>query len=113
MRAVALKESRRVASAIPATDGGAIQPKGADRALLDLGQALREQGYRFTTITPASHRIVAARTHRRATTLRDVFGWSRSFTEDDLPAGMLLNLEQAGALERKGESLRRGVRVST
>lgn len=113
MRAVALKESQRVPSAIPATDGSVSEREDADRALLDLGQMLREQGYRFTTITPASHRIVSARPQKRATTLRDIFGWSRSFSEGDVPAGMLLNLEQAGALERKGQLLRSAVRFST
>jgi methylase of polypeptide subunit release factors len=83
-----------------------------DRALAELGRELRQQGYRFTTITPASH----ARVHRRAAqnlTLRDIFGWSRPFAEADLPSRLLLLLGEAGALERSGDRLRSAVRFST
>lgn len=83
-----------------------------DRALAELGRELRQQGYRFTTITPASHQ----RVHRRAKqnlTLRDIFGWSRPFAEADLPTRLLVLLDDAGALEPAGGRLRSAVRFST
>lgn len=49
-------------------------------ALLQLGQYLQAQQYRFTTVTPLTHQRVNEREENRiAKTLRDVFGWSRSF----------------------------------
>jgi methylase of polypeptide subunit release factors len=86
----------------------------ADRALLALGQLLRERGYRFTTITPASHHRVAARKPARsAASLEDVFGWSRSFEKGDLPDNVLRLLGDANALDTSGSHLRSKVRFST
>ena len=84
-----------------------------DRALAALGRELRERGYRFTTITPASHKRVNARPTARAVTLQDIFGWSRPFAEADLPASLLINLAEAGALDRSDGQLRSTVRFST
>lgn len=45
--------------------------------------------YRFITVTPETHALVNRRPgNERARTLRDVFGWNRSFTPDILPAGL-------------------------
>ena len=45
------------------------------RALVELGESLRDAGYVFVTVTPESHRAVLARSAgTRARTLRDVFG---------------------------------------
>src|SRR3954449_4042849 len=80
----------------------------ADLALLRLGQELKSTGYRFTTVTPATH----ARVNRRpanavARSLRDVFGWSRPFRSGAVPAGLFELLRTAGAVERPG-ALRSG-----
>lgn len=88
-------------------------PTSADRALADLGQELVRQGYRFTTITPASHERVHQRAAKQSVTLRDIFGWSRPFAEADLHPRLLLLLGEAGALERSGGRLRSAVRFST
>ena len=86
----------------------------ADRALVALGQELLRRDYRFTTITPASHHRVAARKHpRSAPSLEDVFGWSRSFQERDLPQDILTLLSDAQALDSSGSELRSTVRFST
>ena len=85
----------------------------ADRALLDIGQYLRQRDYRFTTITPATHRRVLARAARGPATLRDVFGWTRSFQSSDLPEEILAKLDVAGVLQTSGGELRSGVRFST
>jgi release factor glutamine methyltransferase len=48
-------------------------------ALQSLAGWLCEEGYRFITVTPATHARVLARDVRPARDLRDVFGWSRPF----------------------------------
>ncbi|PJI53760.1 SAM-dependent methyltransferase, partial [Methylobacterium radiotolerans] len=54
-----------------------------EEAVLSLGRALRETGYSFTTVTPATHAHVNARPRNaEARSLRDVFGWSRPFRAD-------------------------------
>jgi len=84
-----------------------------DRALVQLGQELLSHGYRFTTITPASHQLVRARPQQRPPTLQDVFGWNRPFTAADLPNTLLAGLTEAKVLLDAGESLRSTVRYST
>ena len=87
----------------------------ADRALLALGEALREQGYRHVTVTPETHRRVNARPGNAQTrSLRDVFGWSRPFAPGVLPPALLALLEEAGELLTEAGGLQRsGVRFSS
>ena len=85
----------------------------ADLALARLGRELRVRGYRFTTITPASHARVNARKARTAATVEDIFGWTRPFRECDLPSSMLALLDEAACLEQAGAHLRSAVRFST
>lgn len=83
-------------------------------ALLALGQALRQAGYHFTTVTPSTHRRVNGRAgNARAQDLRGVFGWSRPFSPDLLPAQMLAMMRSAGVLEGDGDKLRSTVRLSS
>ena len=84
-----------------------------DRALINLGQALRERGYHFTTITPASHRRVVSRPLRLNATLEDVFGWSRPFGERDIPGDLLTMLRGSGLLRNSKGRLSSCVRFST
>jgi SAM-dependent methyltransferase len=82
--------------------------------LVRLGQLLRESGYRFTTITPASHARVNGRAgNEEARTVRDVFGWSRPFSADVLPTEMLELLCDADAVTDDGGALKSRVRFST
>jgi len=86
----------------------------SDQALLRLGRLLRESGYRFTTITPASHARVNARAaNAEARTLRDVFGWNRPFSADVLPTEMLELLLDADATLDVDGAMRSRVRFST
>jgi methylase of polypeptide subunit release factors len=86
----------------------------ADRALLQLGAALRAAGYDFTTPTPATHARVNARPENcQAKDLRDVFGWSRPFARDVLPADMLALMRDAGILAEENGLFRSRVRVSS
>ena len=83
-------------------------------ALLALGAALRQAGYRFMTVTPSTHRRINNRPgNERAHDLRGVFGWSRPFDPDLLPASVLGLMRDAGVLEEKEDGLRSLVRVST
>lgn len=76
-----------------------LTPTLAD-SLIRLGQWLQTGGYHFVTVTPATHARVNARPESGlARNLRDVFGWSRPFAADLLPAAVLDWLREAGLLE--------------
>jgi SAM-dependent methyltransferase len=83
------------------------------KALVALGEALRSTGYRFTTPTPETHRIVLERDKRPARDLRDVFGWSRPFRPSLLPAELFRLAEQARVVTEGSDGLRASVRFST
>jgi len=83
-------------------------------ALLALGQALQHAGYQFTTVTPATHRRVNGRPGNAwARDLRGVFGWSRPFQSDTLPAEIVTLMRSAGVLVEREDGLRSAVRAST
>ena len=63
-----------------------IMDNAQDRALLHLGQALRDRGYHFITPTPLTHERVNQRPENAlADDLPGVFGWSRPFQHELLP----------------------------
>ena len=83
-------------------------------SLLRLAGWLQGEGYAFTTLTPATHARVNARpANRVARNLRDVFGWSRPFPADLLPADATEPLQAAGLLVAQDDLLRSAVRFST
>src|SRR5690242_7515437 len=83
-------------------------------ALLQLGRALKDAGYTFTTVTPATHERVNRRpANATARTPRDVFGWSRPFAPEVLPAEWFDLLRAAGAAKRDGDLWRSRVRFSS
>jgi release factor glutamine methyltransferase len=86
-------------------------------ALLELGRALRRDGYSFVTVTPETHRRIDERAKanglHQARSLRDVFGWSWPFEPKLLPRRMLELLTASGQLDNEGEQLRSKVRFST
>jgi len=85
-----------------------------DRALVQLGKLLRNRGYRFTTITPESHRRVNGRpSNAVARNLRDVFGWSRPFTVGVVPPEILKMLADAGCVLDEGSMQRPTIRFSS
>ncbi|GEP05495.1 methyltransferase [Methylobacterium oxalidis] len=94
---------------------GRPSPFPEDEAgLVALARAVRETGYGFTTVTPATHaRVVARPRNAEARSLRDVFGWSRPFRADLLPDGLVRLMEAAGALAREGDLLRATIRLSS
>lgn len=84
-------------------------------ALARLAAWLQAQGYAFTTVTPATHQRVNARCQGRpASSVREVFGWSRPFAPGLLPADIVSTLDGAGLLEpAAGGLLRSAVRFSS
>jgi release factor glutamine methyltransferase len=86
----------------------------AAAALLRLGEVLKGLGYRFTTVTPETHRRVNERSENAlARDVRDVFGWSRPFRAGVLPGELTGLLDAAGALDRDGDVFRSRVRFSS
>jgi release factor glutamine methyltransferase len=86
----------------------------ADTALLQLGSVLRDEGYTFTTVTPATHGRVNRRPENgRARGLRDVLGWSRPFGPGVLPDRVVELMDAAGVLARDGADWRSLVRFSS
>lgn len=87
------------------------------RALLELGRALRRDGYTFVTVTPETHRRVDHRAREAgrdvARSVRDVFGWSRPFGPRLLPPPLLALARAASVLEEQGDFCRSRVRFST
>lgn len=85
-----------------------------DRALLDLARSLRERGYHFVTPTPLTHARVNQRPENAvAQDLVGVFGWSRPFQRELLPAALFELMEQAGVLQAEGALWRSAVRLSS
>lgn len=84
--------------------------------LAALGALLRQRGYHFTTVTPATHARVLGRAapgQHGAPSLRDVFGWSKPFTAEQIDATILVRMRGAGVLLDDAGTLRSAVRAST
>ena len=93
-------------------DQGPLPP--TSQALVALGTALRDCGYRFVTPTP----LTVARNNGRpanawARSLTDVFGWSRPFEARTIPPTLLDIMTAAEVVTPAGEGFRSTVRVST
>lgn len=83
-------------------------------ALLELLNRLHREGYRYTTVTPATHARVNERPGNAwARDLRGIFGWSRPFRGELLAQEWLDLMRDAGVLEPYGGSWRSRVRVSS
>ncbi|MDK2352894.1 methyltransferase [Pseudomonas paraeruginosa] len=83
-------------------------------ALVSLGNWLRSQDYRFVTVTPATHERVNTRPENRmARDLAGIFGWSRTFTAQCLPADWLALLAGHDLIHREAEGWRSRVRYSS
>ncbi len=64
---------------------------------------LSDEGYRFITPTPLTHqRVLLNRRGRRASNLRDIFGWSQPFTADVVSPTLLSAMDCAGILRHEG-----------
>jgi release factor glutamine methyltransferase len=85
------------------------------QACVELGQALAARGYRFTTVTPATHERVNQRPENvEGHDLRGALGFSRPFRREALPEEIVALLARAGRLESApGGRFRAGLRAST
>ncbi|TCS39393.1 methylase of polypeptide subunit release factors [Paucimonas lemoignei] len=92
----------------------AAQRDARDAALLELARIVKAEGYRFVTVSPATHARVNKRAGNEwATRLEDVLGWSRPFGKELLPRSVFDLLHRAEALEPHGEGWRSLIRVSS
>jgi SAM-dependent methyltransferase len=86
----------------------------APKALAALGRELESAGYRFTTVTPATHqRILERDPEAVARDLRDILGWSRPFAPDTLSPQFFAMMREAGVLAATDKGWRATVRAST
>lgn len=89
--------------------------KEQHRALVQLGDLLRQQRYRFITVTPQTHNIVNARPENgEARDLVDIFGWNRRFRLAALDDQLISIMKAADILVPDGAAhCRSTVRWST
>ena len=91
-----------------------IESAERNDALLRLARSLQADGYRFTTVTPATHARVNSQPGREwAADTSCVFGWSRPFMAGLLSPELLALMHDAKALVRHGEGWRSLIRLST
>ncbi len=77
-------------------------------------RGLARCGYDFVTPTPSTCRRMFERPPSGAPTLRDIFGWSRVFSEADIEEDLLEALRTGDLIQDLGDgTLRSRVRVST
>jgi SAM-dependent methyltransferase len=82
-------------------------------ALLQLGESLKQSGYRFTTVTPATHQRINRRPgNAMATDLAGVFGWSRPFVRNVVGESLFRQMEAADVLSAGVDGFRSVVRWS-
>ncbi|SNS38724.1 Methyltransferase small domain-containing protein [Noviherbaspirillum humi] len=85
-----------------------------DAALVEMVRWLAARSYRFTTVTPATHRRVNDRPENRAaSSLEDIFGWSRPFDAAIVPDELLALMRRAGIVFQHDDAWRCMARVST
>jgi methylase of polypeptide subunit release factors len=97
---------------IPLAQPPMIAPNSEGLSALLSG--LRGADYRFVTPAPLTHqRVLDRNPHAPARDLRDVFGWSRVFSERLLPAPLFDLLRREGLLVRTLAGWKSTVRVSS
>jgi methylase of polypeptide subunit release factors len=85
-----------------------------DRALVHLGQRIRSSGYRFTAVTPDTHKRVNARPkNAHATDIAGIFGWSRQFQPSVLPAELFGLMCSAEIVIPDGDRFQSVLRLSS
>jgi SAM-dependent methyltransferase len=93
---------------------GAGEHEPTALALHTLGRFLLDAGYRFVTVTPATHERVEARDGSPvARTLRDLFGWNRPLTSGLVPPSLVALLGDAQLWVETARGPRSAVRAAT
>jgi methylase of polypeptide subunit release factors len=104
--------NKQTENSLHTIDGESIDA-AADAALVEIGRWLKHSGYRFVTVTPATHERSNERWCGTQTSVEDIFGWSRPFRASALPADVLTLLQRGRALRPSGDLLLSRVRYST
>ncbi len=100
--------NRQRTSALPDTE--CMQ----EAALMRLAHALKNRGYRFTTVTPATHaRVNSRRGNEWATNLEGIFGWSRLFKRQVVSEEIFELMKAADVVAQHDDGWRSLVRAST
>lgn len=98
-------------AAMPNTESSSFARTGS---LVEIARTLLRGGYRFVTVSPATHQRVINRENRRwAADLRDVFGWSKPFQPGVVPRSLFDLMKEADVVEPFREGWRSRVRFST
>ena len=85
-----------------------------DVELLDLGQGLLANGYRFTTVTPETHARINRRPENSVSqSFEGALGWSRWFRPEGSLEMLAERLRAANCLEEHGDLVRSKVRYSS
>ena len=85
-----------------------------DMPLLRLARAVRDTGYHFVTVTPATHGRVNRRPgNEQARDLAGVLGWNRRFRPEVLPPAVFELLREAEVVIEDGQGWRSLVRISS
>ena len=104
-------------SPLHAKTGDIVLRQPVAHALFRVGSWLRDNDYRFITVTPATHARVLRCAPGPAESVPDIFGWNLPFSPDLLPPHILHELHQANALEKADNAgkglLRVKIRFST
>ncbi|MDB5730563.1 MAG: SAM-dependent methyltransferase [Variovorax sp.] len=91
-----------------------VEPGRRVERLAHLARLLEQSGYRFTTVTPETHRRVVGRADMQcATSLRDVFGWNLPFERSCVDAAVWGAMREADVLASEGALFRSTVRFAT
>ncbi len=81
--------------------GSVLNLSAEEKAIIEIGEWLRTEHYRFITVSPKTHDYLNLQAENFiAQNLRDVFGWSRPFEKNLLPQKILELLQEAKALEQ-------------
>ncbi|WP_426114852.1 methyltransferase [Massilia sp. PWRC2] len=84
-----------------------------EHALHELAALLRAAGYRFHTVTPATHRRVLARGVHLARDLADAFGWNLPFATALLGEARCAALAAAAIIVRHGDGWKALLRAAS
>lgn len=83
-------------------------------AVAALLNALSDQHYRFTTVTPATHeRVLRRREGKTAQSLRDAFGWNLPFERGLVQTQLHDQLDNANVIENCGKLWVSNVRIAS
>jgi SAM-dependent methyltransferase len=81
--------------------------------LVDLLTNVKNQGFRFITVTPRTHEYFLCKTKSPGKNLRDIFGWNLPFAEDALCPMLKRIMFEANIIEACGDLLRSKLRISS